>query len=198
MNALGPGTRVVYDFGLRVGPAHRPIEGYLDDTVACTAILLAAGVLRHYPVEVLIGLTDEEEGPPGDANQSFGRGGRRLVRLFEPPELAIVSDVHESEAMVRGPGPRDIRPGDGAVFAERSSSGRGTATPPHLYALEQHLAVALSERGISLPRELGRLRVAQRRHQRDGRHSEHRPDRCPLQQPALRPGPTDREPRRRP
>ena len=153
--SLKPGTRVVYESDLVWDRQTDRIEGYLDDTVACTAILLAAGVLRHYPVEVLIGLTDEEEGPPGDANQSFGKGGRRLVRLFEPPDLAIVSDVHESEAMVRGPGPRDIRPGDGAVFAERSSSGRGTATPPHLYALEQHLAVALSERGISLHENWG-------------------------------------------
>jgi putative aminopeptidase FrvX len=152
---LEPGTRVVYASDFNWNPHTDQIQGYLDDTVACTALLLAAGVLHHYSVEVLIGLTDEEEGPPGDANQSFGKGGRRLVRLFDPPELAIVSDVHESEAMVRGPGPRDIRPGDGAVFAERSSNGRGSATPPHLYALEQHLAVALSERGIRLRENWG-------------------------------------------
>jgi putative aminopeptidase FrvX len=152
---LEPGTRVVYESVLDWDPHTGQIQGYLDDTVACTAVLLAAGVLRHYPVDVLMGLTDEEEGPPGDANQSFGKGGRRLVRHFDPPELAIVSDVHESEAMVRGPGPRDIRPGDGAVFAERSSSGRGTVTPPHLYALTRHLAVALSERGIQLRENWG-------------------------------------------
>jgi putative aminopeptidase FrvX len=152
---LRPGMRVVYESDFGWDRQSGQITGHLDDTVGCTAVLLAAGVLRHYPVEVLIELTDEEEGPPGDANQSFAKGGRRLVRLFDPPELAIVSDVHESEAMVRGPGPVDIRPGDGAVFAERSSSGRGTATPPHLYALEQHLAVAIGERGISLRENWG-------------------------------------------
>jgi putative aminopeptidase FrvX len=152
---LRPGTRVVYESDFEWDRQTGQMTGHLDDTVGCAAVLLAAGILRHYPVEVLIGLTDEEEGPPGDANQSFGKGGRRLVRLFDPPELAIVSDVHESEAMVRGPGPVDIRPGDGAVFAERSSSGRGTATPPHLYALEQHLAVAIGEWGISLHENWG-------------------------------------------
>lgn len=147
---LGPGTRVVYDPRFAWNRGTGALVGQLDDTVACAAMLLAAGVLRHYPVEVLIGLTDEEEGTPGDANQSFCRGGRRLVRLFDPPDLAIVSDVHESEAMLRGPGPRDLHPGDGAVFAERSSSGRGTVTPPHLYAFQQAMAAALRERDILL------------------------------------------------
>lgn len=153
---LGPGLRVVYDSRLELDAETGTLTGYLDDSVACTAILLVATVLRHYPVEVMIGLTDEEEGAPGDANQSFGRGGRRLVRLFDPPELAIVSDVHEAEAMVRGPAPAGgLRPGDGAVFAERSSSGRGTATPPHLYAFQQALAVALDRRGIRLRENWG-------------------------------------------
>ena len=152
---LGPGVRVVYDSSLAWDRATDRLTGYLDDSVACAAILLAVGVLRHYPVEVLVGLTDEEEGPPGDATQSFGRGGRRLVGLFDPPELAIVSDVHESEAMIRGPGPRGLLPGDGAVFAERSSSGRGTATPPHLYAIQQHLAAGLDRRGVRMRENWG-------------------------------------------
>ncbi|CAA9582178.1 MAG: hypothetical protein AVDCRST_MAG19-4159 [uncultured Thermomicrobiales bacterium] len=152
---LGPGTRVVYDPQLAWDPGTGALAGQLDDTVACAAMLLAAGVLRHYPVEVLIGLTDEEEGAPGDANQSFCRGGRRLVRFFDPPALAIVSDVHESEAMIRGPGPRDLRPGDGAVFAERSSSGRGTVTPPLLYAFQQAMAESLGERGVLLRENWG-------------------------------------------
>lgn len=152
---LGPGLRVVYDPDLRWDRRSGELTGQLDDTVACAAMLLAAGVLRRYPVEVLFGFTDEEEGPPGDANQSFCRGGRRLVRLFAPPDLAIVSDVHESEAMVRGPGPRGLHPGDGAVFAERSSSGRGTVTPPHLYAVQRALAAALDERGVRLRENWG-------------------------------------------
>ena len=131
------------------------ISGHLDDSVGVTASLLAAGVLRHYPVEVFFGFTDEEEGPPGDSTQSFGRGGRRLVALLPCPELAIVADVHESEAMTNGPGPRDLHPGDGAVFAERSSNGRGSATPPNLYVLQQHLAAALAQRGIRLKENWG-------------------------------------------
>jgi hypothetical protein len=69
--------------------------------------------------------------------------------------LVIVSDVHEAEDMVHGVGPRDLRPGDGAVFAERSSDGRGSVTPPHLYALQQHLAAALRQRGIRLNENWG-------------------------------------------
>ncbi|MGH2618037.1 MAG: hypothetical protein ACRDJC_22645 [Thermomicrobiales bacterium] len=152
---LGPGTRVVYDSRLTWDSESNELTGYLDDSLACTAMLLAAGVLRHYAVEALFGFTDEEEGPPGDANQSFGRGGRRLLDLFARPELAIASDVHESQRMTRGPGPRDLQPGDGAVFAERSSNGRGSVTPPHLYALQQHLAAALSQRDIRLHENWG-------------------------------------------
>jgi hypothetical protein len=118
-------------------------------------MVLAASVLRHYPVDVLFGFTDEEEGPPGDANQSFGRGGRRLIDRFAAPDLVIASDVHEAEDTGHGPGPRDLRPGDGAVFAERSSNGRGAVTPPHLYALQQHLAVALLARGTRLQENWG-------------------------------------------
>jgi putative aminopeptidase FrvX len=152
---LGPGTRVVYDSPLTWDRATNRLTGSLDDSVACTALLLAADVLRHYPVEVLIGLTDEEEGPPGNANQSFCRGGRRLIDALERPDLIIVSDVHESEAMIHGVGPRDLHPGDGAVFAERSSDGRGGVTPPHVYALQQHLAAALQRRGIRLRENWG-------------------------------------------
>jgi len=152
---LGPGLRVVYDPGFGWDRGSGELVGQLDDKIACVAMLLAAGVLRRYPVEVLFGFTDEEEGPPGDANQSFCRGGRRLIRHFAPPDLAIVSDVHESEAMIRGPGPRDLHPGDGAVFAERSSSGRGTVTPPHLYAFQQEMGPALAERGVKLRENWG-------------------------------------------
>lgn len=152
---LRAGTRVVYDSDLTWDAASDELRGHLDDTVAVTAALLAANVLRHYPVEVLVGLTDEEEGPPGDANQSFGRGGRRLASLFPAPKVAIVSDVHEAETMRHGPGPNDLRPGDGATFAERSSNGRGAVTPPHLYAWQQHLAIALEQRGIRLRENWG-------------------------------------------
>lgn len=152
---LGPGTRVVYESDLIWDRESNRLSGHLDDTVAVTASLLAANVLRHYPVEVLIGLTDEEEGPPGDANQSFGRGGRRLANIIPRPELAIIADVHEAEPMIHGPAPRDLRPEDGAVFAERSSNGRGSVTPPNLYAFQQHLAAALDERGIRLRENWG-------------------------------------------
>lgn len=152
---LAPGMRVVYESDLAWDRETNRLTGHLDDSVAVTASLLAASVLRHYSVEVLIGLTDEEEGPPGDANQSFGRGGRRLIDLLPRPELAIISDVHESETMIHGPAPRNLQPGDGAVFAERSSNGRGSVTPPNLYAVQQHLAAALGQRGIRLRENWG-------------------------------------------
>ncbi len=152
---LGAGTRVVYDSHLVWDRETNGLRGYLDDSLACTAMLLAAGVLHHEPVEVLFGFTDEEEGPAGNANQSFGRGGRRLIDSFPPPDLVIASDVHEAEATNHGPGPRHLHPGDGAVFAERSSNGRGGVTPPHLYALQAHLAAALRPRGTRLHENWG-------------------------------------------
>ncbi|MFN8591183.1 MAG: hypothetical protein U0031_06925 [Thermomicrobiales bacterium] len=152
---LGPGDRVVYDSSLVWDRTTNGLTGYLDDSVGCAALLLAATVLRHYPVEVLFGFTDEEEGPPGDANQSFCRGGRRLADLFPRPELVLVCDVHEAEAMVRGAGPSGLAMGDGAVFAERSSAGRGSVTPPQLYAIQRHLATALQPRGIDLRENWG-------------------------------------------
>ncbi len=152
---IGPGHRVVYDSQLNHDAASGRITGYLDDSVGCVALLLAAAVLRAYPVEVFIGLTDEEEGPPSDGSQAFARGGRRLLRYFDAPELVIVSDSHEGRAMERGGGPEGLVPGDGAVFVERSSAGRGAPTPPHLYALQQQLAAALATRGIRLRENRG-------------------------------------------
>jgi putative aminopeptidase FrvX len=152
---LGPGMRVVYDSRLTWDRETNALRGYLDDSVACAAMLLAAAVLQHYPVEVLFGFTDEEEGPPGDATQSFGRGGRRLIGRVPPPDLVIASDVHEAEPSRHDRGPLGLRPGDGAVFAERSSNGRGAVTPPHLYAVQQHLAVALRSCGTRLRENWG-------------------------------------------
>ena len=152
---IGPGHRVVYDSQLRHDAASGRITGYLDDSVGCVALLLAAAALRAYPVEVFIGLTDEEEGPPSDGSQAFARGGRRLLRYFDAPELVIVSDSHEGRAMERGDGPEGLVLGDGAVFVERSSAGRGAPTPPHLYALQQQLATALATCGIRLRENRG-------------------------------------------
>ena len=152
---IGPGHRVVYESRFTYDANTGRITGYLDDSVGSVAMLLAAAVLHAYPVEVLIGLTDEEEGPVSDGNQAFARGGRRLLRHFDVPSLAIVADSHEAETMERGNGPQNLRPGDGAVFVERSSSGRGAPTPPHLYAVQQQLAAALSTRGIKLRENWG-------------------------------------------
>ncbi len=152
---IGPGHRVVYESRFDYDASSGRMTGYLDDSVGCVAMLLAAAVLRAYPVEVFIGLTDEEEGPVSDGNQAFARGGRRLLRHFDVPSLAIVADSHEAEPMERGSGPQDLRPGDGAVFVERSSAGRGAPTPPHLYAVQQQLSGALATRGIRLRENWG-------------------------------------------
>ncbi len=152
---IGPGHRVVYASQFAHDIGTNRITGYLDDSVGCVAMLLATAVLRAYPVDVFIGLTDEEEGPVSDGNQAFARGGRRLLRHFDVPSLAIVADSHEAETMERGNGPQNLRPGDGAVFVERSSSGRGAPTPPHLYAVQQQLAAALGTRGTKLRENWG-------------------------------------------
>jgi hypothetical protein len=141
---IGPGHRVVYDSTFTHDAGTGRITGYLDASVSCAAFLLAIGVLCRYDVELLVALTDEEEGPVCEGNQSFARGGRRLLPHFDAPDLVVVSDVHEA----RGTGGAAM--GKGAVFVERASDGRGAVTPPHLYALTRELAAAVATRGVLL------------------------------------------------
>jgi hypothetical protein len=62
----------------------------------------------------------------------------------------IDSDIHEAIEMLEGSGPRGFQPGDGASFVERTSRGRGTVTPPHLFAVLRRLAEELKDEGIAM------------------------------------------------
>jgi hypothetical protein len=88
-------------------------------------------------------------------NQTICRGAARLLPHFEQPELVISCDFHEAAAMKEGAGAKGLKPGDGAVFAEKASKARGEVTPPHLYAFECLLAHELIEEGVLLRENIG-------------------------------------------
>ena len=153
--ALRPGMRVCFDSQLSWNRQSGEVRGSLDDAAAAASLIMAAIFLADYDVEVMVGLTDEEEGRGGSGTQSFCRGGARLLRYFEQPELVIGSDIHEAQEMYGGGGPKQFKPGDGASFSEKSSAGVGEITPPHLYELQRQLALELDSVGIQLRENLG-------------------------------------------
>ena len=153
--ALHQGVRVSYTSQLEWNRATGEVQGSLDDAAGAAALILAAQFLARYDIELVLGLTDEEEGKAGMGSQSIGRGGGRLLRYFDQPQLVIASDIHEAADMYGGTGPADFNPGDGASFAEKAAHGVGEITPPHLYELERQLARELQEEGISLRENIG-------------------------------------------
>lgn len=153
--ALGPGHRICFHSELAWDRKSGVLSGSLDDSGAVVALVLAAIFLADYDVELVVGLTDEEEGVAGSSNQTICRGGARLLRHFGQPELAIVSDIHEAAPMLEGTGPEGFRPGDGASFTEKASRGRGAVTPPHLYQFQRQLAHDLLAENIHLCENLG-------------------------------------------
>lgn len=126
------------------------LRGSLDDSGGAVALTLAAIFLARYEIELMLSLTDEEEGVDGSSNQTICRGGARLLRYFEQPDLVIASDIHEASPMREGHGPSGLQPGDGACFVEKASRGRDALTPPHLYELQRQLAQDLASEGIRL------------------------------------------------
>jgi putative aminopeptidase FrvX len=152
---LGPGHRICFHSELTWDRTSGVLSGSLDDSGAAVALVLAAIFLADYGVELMVGLTDEEEGVAGSGNQTICRGGARLLRHFGQPELAIVSDIHEAAPMLEGTGPVAFQPGDGASFTEKASRGRGAVTPPHLYHLQRQLALDLLTEDIHLRENLG-------------------------------------------
>ncbi len=153
--ALPAGVRVCFESQLEWQPETGALRGSLDDAAGAAALLAAAGFLADYDVEVLLGLTDEEEGVAGTGSQSICRGGARLLRYFDQPQLVVASDIHEAADMYGGTGPDGFRPGDGASFAEKAAHGVGEITPPHLYALQRQLAQELRDEGVSLRENVG-------------------------------------------
>lgn len=152
---LHPGMRVCFHSELSWEHDTGIIRGSLDDAAGAAALICAAVFLADYDIELLLGLTDEEEGKAGVGNQTICRGGARLPRYFDQPELVIATDIHEAAEMYGGGGPNNFRPGDGASFAEKSAHGLGEITPPHLYELKRKLASELDSGGIRLRENLG-------------------------------------------
>src|SRR4030042_386852 len=152
---LHPGQRVCFSSNLDWDRDTGRISGCLDDAAGSAALLVAAKFLADYEVEVMFGLSDEEEGVAAAGNQTISRGAARLLYHFDQPELVISCDFHEAAAMREGSGPIGLHPGDGAVFAEKTSRARGEVTPPHLYAFERQLAIELAGEGISLKENIG-------------------------------------------
>lgn len=152
---LHSGQRVCFASSLTWDKATQEVRGSLDDAAAAAALVLAAGIAGDYGGELLLALTDEEEGIEGAANQTICRGGARLLPHFDQPSLVIDSDIHEAIEMLEGGGPRGFQPGDGASFVERTSRGRGTVTPPHLFALLRRLAEELEAEGIPMRENRG-------------------------------------------
>ena len=144
------GQRVCFSSKMTWNRQTGELRGSIDDIAGVAALVLAAKVLADYSIEVMLGLTDEEEGVAGDSNQTICRGGARLLQFFEQPELVIATDIHKSAPMIEGEGPSGLKPGDGASFAEKASHNRGEITPPHLYELQRCLATELRSEGIQL------------------------------------------------
>lgn len=152
---IRPGDRVCFHVPTEWDRDSDTVRGNLDDIGGAVALVLAAIFLADYNLELMLGLTDEEEGASGAGNQTFCRGGARLLGFFDQPELVIDVDVHEAVQMPDGSGPVGLAPGDGACFAEKASRGRGTVTPPHLYELERQLASELAGVGVRLRENQG-------------------------------------------
>ena len=152
---LHPGQRICFSSQLAWDRESGRITGSLDDAAGCAALLLAAKFLADYNAEIMVCLSDEEEGVAAAGNQTIGRGAARLLQAFDQPELVISCDFHEAGSMREGHGPKGLKPGDGAVFAEKASRARGEVTPPHLYEFERQLAFELGKEGIRLQENIG-------------------------------------------
>lgn len=150
-----PGQRICLYSQLEWNQQTGELRGSLDDAGGAVALTLAATFLADYEIELLLGLTDEEEGVDGSSNQTICRGGARLLPHFGQPELVIASDIHEAVPMLEGAGPSGLQPGDGACYVEKSSRGRDAITPPHLYQLQRQLGRELETEGIRLRESVG-------------------------------------------
>lgn len=152
---LKPGTRICFASRLTWDRQTGAISGSLDDAAGAVAHVMAFRFLSKFNVEVMVGLTDEEEGLAGAGNQSICRGGARLLRWFAQPKLAIGSDIHETMEMYGGRGPANFSMGQGASFTEKASLGVGEITPPHLYALQRQMSTEFRSVGIRLKENFG-------------------------------------------
>ncbi len=144
---LKPGDRIVFDEKAKYNPKTDIITGDLDNAVSVAALLAAAPVLAELNIQALIAFPDEEEGPSGQGNQTFGRGSRRLIDLFPTPNIAFVSDLQKGNKVTSKD---NVKIGNGAVLAEFSSMGRGAVTPPHLYNKIKNILKSAQDKGVSI------------------------------------------------
>lgn len=149
-------TRVVYHLEATWDQASDKIHGYIDNQATCAALILAARVLSHYDVNVLLLLNDEEEGPVDKGNQGFSRAMQRLLHrtpLDKLPEMVIVSDGHVPPGVDPDNDPSGF--GQGALFGGLSSLARGAVVPPQLVHFTRKLAPQLAIHGIKLTENSG-------------------------------------------
>ena len=155
---LPPATRVVYAAEAIWDQASGMLYGTVDNAFGCAALLLAALVLSHYPVEALMVFTDEEEGVVAAGPPAFSRGALRLLNRLTPaemPDLITITDHHEEVAALSQGIFDDSRFGHGALFAGFASHAKGGVTPPQLLAFQRALAHYLADQGISLQENPG-------------------------------------------
>lgn len=144
-------TRVVHHLQATWDQDSDEFHGFIDDQGTCAALILAARVLSHYDVKVLLLMNDEEEGPVAKGNQSFSRAMQRLLNRTpaeQLPELVIASDMHQQESRLKA-GESTLF-GQGALFTGSASSTQGAVTPPQLLAFTRQLAAELSSYSIQL------------------------------------------------
>ena len=152
---IHPGMRVCFESELTWDKKTGEVQGSLDDAAGAAAITLATCFLSGFDIDIMCGLTDEEEGLAGHGSQSIGRGGARLIKFFDQPDLVIASDIHEAADMYGGGGPDNFELGMGASFSEKSSHGVGEITPPNLYEFVRKLASDLKKENILLNENIG-------------------------------------------
>lgn len=144
-------TRVVYDISASWNQDNDELYGYIDNQGTCAALVLAAQVLSHYPVNVLLLLNDEEEGPVDKGNQGFSRAMLRLLNrtpLDQLPEGVFNSDVNQQELLIDAGQPSQF--GDGALFSGMSSGTRGAVVPPQLVDFAREMTGELANHNIHL------------------------------------------------
>ena len=142
-------TRIVYHLDASWNQTTDEMHGYHDNQGSCAALLLAAQVLSHYDVNVLLLLNDEEEGPVDKGNQGFSRALNRLLHRTpyeQMPEAVVVSDGHSTTPA----GTASSMFGKGALYNGFSSKARGAIVPPQLVGFLRDLAPSLAARGINL------------------------------------------------
>jgi hypothetical protein len=142
-------TKVIYDISASWNRENDELYGYIDNQGTCAALVLAAQVLSHYPVNVLLLLNDEEEGPVDKGNQGFSRAMLRLLNrtpLEQLPEGIFNSDAHQQEILIDAGRPSQF--GDGALFTGMSSLTRGAVVPPQLVDFAREMTDELATRNI--------------------------------------------------